>query len=87
MPRRSHNQAHENQTWKLRRILRGHPIVRRVAGQSGNRRSLNDVTRILESIEHGDPKAADELLPLVYGELTSNRFPLSLSDPFSIPLN
>src|ERR1019366_1847473 len=26
-------------------------------------------TRILESIEHGDPKAADELLPLVYGEL------------------
>jgi RNA polymerase sigma factor (TIGR02999 family) len=30
---------------------------------------LNDVTRILESIEHGDPQAADELLPLVYGEL------------------
>jgi len=30
---------------------------------------LSDVTRILESIEHGDPKAADELLPLVYGEL------------------
>jgi RNA polymerase sigma factor (TIGR02999 family) len=30
---------------------------------------LNDVTRILESIEHGDPKAADELLPLVYEEL------------------
>jgi hypothetical protein len=25
---------------------------------------LSDVTRILESIEHGDPKAADELLPL-----------------------
>ena len=24
---------------------------------------------MLESIEHGDPKAADELLPLVYGEL------------------
>lgn len=32
-------------------------------------RLLNDVTRILESIEQGDPKAADELLPLVYGEL------------------
>src|SRR5271168_5068054 len=31
--------------------------------------SLSDVTRILESIEQGDPKAADELLPLVYGEL------------------
>ena len=30
---------------------------------------MSDVTRILESIEHGDPKAADELLPLVYGEL------------------
>ena len=44
-------------------------IVWRKAGQSGNRRCLSDVTRILESIEHGDPKAADELLPLVYGEL------------------
>ena len=30
---------------------------------------MNDVTRILNSIQHGDPKAADELLPLVYGEL------------------
>jgi RNA polymerase sigma factor (TIGR02999 family) len=30
---------------------------------------LSDVTRILESIEHGDPKAADKLLPLVYEEL------------------
>jgi RNA polymerase sigma factor (TIGR02999 family) len=30
---------------------------------------MNDVTRILQSIQHGDPKAADELLPLVYGEL------------------
>jgi len=30
---------------------------------------LSDVTRILESIEHGDPKAADILLPLVYEEL------------------
>ena len=30
---------------------------------------MSDVTRILESVEHGDPKAADELLPLVYGEL------------------
>ncbi|MGA2177940.1 MAG: ECF-type sigma factor [Verrucomicrobiota bacterium] len=30
---------------------------------------MSDVTRILESIEHGNPKAADELLPLVYGEL------------------
>jgi RNA polymerase sigma factor (TIGR02999 family) len=30
---------------------------------------LSDVTRILESIQHGDPKAADEMLPLVYAEL------------------
>src|SRR5665213_2026022 len=30
---------------------------------------VSDVTRILESIEHGDPKAADKLLPLVYEEL------------------
>ena len=30
---------------------------------------MSDVTRILESIEHGDPNAADKLLPLVYEEL------------------
>jgi RNA polymerase sigma factor (TIGR02999 family) len=30
---------------------------------------VNDVTRILHSIEAGDPKAAEQLLPLVYGEL------------------
>jgi RNA polymerase sigma factor (TIGR02999 family) len=30
---------------------------------------VSEVTRILEAIEHGDPKAADELLPLVYEEL------------------
>lgn len=30
---------------------------------------MSDVTRILEAIEQGDPKAADELLPLVYQEL------------------
>jgi len=29
----------------------------------------SDVTRILNAIEGGDPKAADELLPLVYEEL------------------
>ena len=28
-----------------------------------------DVTRLLESAQAGDPKAADELLPLVYNEL------------------
>jgi RNA polymerase sigma factor (TIGR02999 family) len=30
---------------------------------------LSDVTRILNAIERGDAKAADELLPLVYDEL------------------
>ena len=30
---------------------------------------MSDVTRILAAIQHGDPKAADELLPLVYDEL------------------
>src|SRR4051794_30430082 len=30
---------------------------------------MNDVTRILSDIEHGDPEAAERLLPLVYDEL------------------
>lgn len=30
---------------------------------------MQDVTRILEAIELGDPRAADQLLPLVYEEL------------------
>ena len=30
---------------------------------------MNEVTRILEAIEQGDPGAADRLLPLVYDEL------------------
>jgi len=30
---------------------------------------MTDVTRILNAIERGDPKATDELLPLVYEEL------------------
>jgi RNA polymerase sigma factor (TIGR02999 family) len=30
---------------------------------------MSDVTRILSAIEQGDPKAANELLPLVYDEL------------------
>lgn len=30
---------------------------------------MSEVTRILHSIEHGDPTAADELMPLVYEEL------------------
>ena len=30
---------------------------------------MSDVTRVIEAIESGDPKAANELLPLVYEEL------------------
>jgi RNA polymerase sigma factor (TIGR02999 family) len=31
--------------------------------------TVSEVTRILSAIEHGDPKAAEQLLPLVYDEL------------------
>ena len=31
--------------------------------------AMNEVTRILGAIEHGDPQAAEQLLPLVYDEL------------------
>src|SRR5215510_3652894 len=30
---------------------------------------MSDVTRVIEAIQRGDPKAADGLLPLVYEEL------------------
>jgi RNA polymerase sigma factor (TIGR02999 family) len=30
---------------------------------------MSDVTRILSAVEHGDPNAAEQLLPLVYEEL------------------
>ena len=30
---------------------------------------MGDVTRILQAIDQADPRAAEELLPLVYGEL------------------
>ncbi len=30
---------------------------------------MHEVTRILSAIEQGDPKAAEQLLPLVYDEL------------------
>ena len=30
---------------------------------------MSDVTRILDAIGQGDPKAVDQLLPLVYQEL------------------
>jgi hypothetical protein len=30
---------------------------------------MNDVTRILSAVERGEPRAAEQLLPLVYDEL------------------
>src|SRR5207247_224565 len=33
------------------------------------RLAMNEVTHILSAIEHGDPHAAEQLLPLVYDEL------------------
>jgi DNA-binding GntR family transcriptional regulator len=30
---------------------------------------MTEVTRILEAIEQGDPRAAEQLLPLIYDEL------------------
>ena len=30
---------------------------------------VSDITRILDAIHEGDPKAAEELLPMVYSEL------------------
>src|SRR5258707_10325859 len=38
-------------------------------GPRGGPRPMNDVTRILSAIEQGDPRAAKQLLPLVYAEL------------------
>ena len=32
-------------------------------------RLMSDVTQLLNAIEHGDPRAAEQLLPLVYAEL------------------
>ena len=32
-------------------------------------RMINDVTRVLNAVEGGDPEAAEQLLPLVYDEL------------------
>lgn len=32
---------------------------------------MSDVTQILQAIDQGDPLAADQLLPLIYGELRS----------------
>src|SRR4051794_16818900 len=35
----------------------------------GTADTMNDVTNVLSAIEQGDPRAAEQLLPLVYDEL------------------
>ncbi len=40
-----------------------------VALRCASLRRVSDVTRILDRVQQGDPKAAEELLPLVYEEL------------------
>jgi hypothetical protein len=42
-------------------------LITRVASEVGT--AMSDVTQILNAIEQGDPKAAEQLLPLVYEEL------------------
>jgi hypothetical protein len=39
------------------------------SGPAKPKPAVNEVTQILSAIEQGDPRAADELLPLVYDEL------------------
>src|SRR5437867_9137136 len=53
------------------RLVRVGPVVKHNWNNSGanKRKAMSDVTRILNSLEQGNVAAADELLPLVYGEL------------------
>ena len=46
-----------------RRVLWPNPQIGGIIG------AISDVTQILDAVRQGDPKAADDLLPLVYGEL------------------
>ena len=42
---------------------------RDTGGWSWTAPDMNEITRILSAIEQGDPKATEQLLPLVYDEL------------------
>src|ERR1039457_7225829 len=44
-------------------------IFWQAAGRGDSLCCVSDLTRMIEAIQQGDPKAADELLPLVYEEL------------------
>jgi ECF sigma factor len=45
---------------------------------------MNDVTRIVSAIEQGDPRAADQLLPLIYVELRNTTFNPTGSPPGTV---
>src|SRR6516164_4984053 len=52
--------------------LRATPLESRSGtplGRPSEAVSMNDVTRILSAVAHGDARAAEQLLPLVYDEL------------------
>jgi len=53
----------------FRPALSGGPLLLRCLAGFSETVAVNDVTRILDRVEQGDPKAAAELLPLVYAEL------------------
>ena len=44
-------------------------VAARTPGPNRSRDAMNDVTRVLDAIDRGEPRAASELLPLVYDEL------------------
>ena len=51
------------------RTTSGNVALARIADSAGaavGNESMNDVTRLLSAVEGGDPKAAEQLLPLVY---------------------
>jgi len=51
-------------------VAGGYTRAHRILSQSQDLvQPMSDVTRILSAIEQGDPRAAEQLLPLVYGEL------------------
>lgn len=52
-----------------RRNLRCFWMIARSREKRLNARDVTDMTQLLEAVDQGDPKAADELLPLVYDDL------------------
>ena len=53
----------------LQEVIKGRGISWRWLSKEGTISIIRPVTHILEAIQTGDAKAAEELLPLVYGEL------------------